>query len=472
MRLKNVLLALSGLLAIVGFLMLLIPLTDLVVGDDLSYSFLVLGVALVVIGYMSFKKAQSLTLVESLLVASLAWLVIPVLSALVLVIEVRIDFIDAFFESMSGFTGTGFTVLNPSTLKKSILMWRALTQWSGELGIVVFAMIVIPYFYETAKTVYGLERPIRIGMNMYETAKRLILVYVTLTLIGFVSYVLAGLTFFDALTHIMTTIATGGMSTYNEGYNAIYVSSPNSVTPFVVFMVLGAFNFVVLYDLVTGNFRKVLKSEELMYFIFMLVILSVATGATYYVIEGRDFLSGFFNQVSGMSTTGFNMGSLKNLRDFTKSLLILGMFLGGMTFSTAGGIKTLRLIMLLKKLNVYTEKMVLPSSVVKKVVIQSQTVSDDEVSISLTLMVLYVMSAFVISSLITLLSNEHSFIDALFETVSALSCVGLSTEVVTPTASPAVKILMIVAMYLGRLEFTPLLVLRSLAAERRYSARH
>ncbi|MEM4032693.1 MAG: TrkH family potassium uptake protein [Zestosphaera sp.] len=468
MRLKNVLFALSGLLAIVGFLMTLIPLTDLIVGDELSYSFLILGVALVIIGYMSFKKAQSLTVIESLLVASLAWLVIPALSALILMIEVKIDFIDAFFESMSGFTGTGFTVLNPSTLKKSILMWRALMQWSGELGIVVFAMIVIPYFYETARAVYGLERPIRIGMNMYETAKRLILVYVTLTLVGFVSYVLSGLTPFDALTHIMTTIATGGMSTYSEGYNAIYAGSPNSITPFIVFMILGAFNFVVLYNLVTGNFREVLKSEELRYFIFILIILSVITGATYYVLEERDFLSGFFNQVSGMSTTGFNIGSLKSLRDFTKSLLILGMFFGGMTFSTAGGIKTLRLIMLLKKLNTYTEKIVLPPSVVKRVVIQGQSVSDDEVSISFMLIVLYAVFAFVISSLITLFDSEYLFIDTLFETVSALSCVGLSVEVITPTAPPAVKILLILAMYVGRLEFTPLLVLRSLAARRKY----
>ncbi|MEM1664419.1 MAG: TrkH family potassium uptake protein [Zestosphaera sp.] len=468
MRLKNVLFALSGLLAIVGFLMTLIPLTDLIVGDELSYSFLILGVALVIIGYMSFKKAQSLTVIESLLVASLAWLIIPALSALILMIEVKIDFIDAFFESMSGFTGTGFTVLNPSTLKKSILMWRALMQWSGELGIVVFAMIVIPYFYETARAVYGLERPIRIGMNMYETAKRLILVYVTLTLVGFVSYVLSGLTPFDALTHIMTTIATGGMSTYSEGYNAIYAGSPNSITPFIVFMILGAFNFVVLYNLVTGNFREVLKSEELRYFIFILIILSVITGATYYVLEERDFLSGFFNQVSGMSTTGFNIGSLKSLRDFTKSLLILGMFFGGMTFSTAGGIKTLRLIMLLKKLNIYTEKIVLPPSVVKRVVIQGQSVGDDEVSISFMLIVLYAVFAFVISSLITLFSSEYLFIDTLFETVSALSCVGLSVEVITPTAPPAVKILLILAMYVGRLEFTPLLVLRSLVARRKY----
>jgi len=169
-----------------------------------------------------------------------------------------------------------------------------------------------------------------------------------------------------------------------------------------------------------------------------------------------------------MSTTGFNIGSLKNLKNFTKSLLILGMFLGGMTFSTAGGIKTLRLVMFLKKLSIYTEKIVLPPSVIKRVVIQGQTVSDEEVSISFMLISLYVMAAFIISSLITLFNAEYSFIDALFETVSALSCVGLSVEVITPTAPLAVKVLIALAMYIGRLEFTPLLVLRSLAAQRKY----
>ncbi len=467
MRLKNVFYTLSGLLAIVGFLMLLIPLTDLLVGDELSYSFLLIGTVLVISGYVSFKKAQSLTVIESFLVASLAWLIIPALSALILMIETKVAFVDAFFESMSGFTGTGFTVLTPSTLKKSILMWRALMQWTGELGIVVFAMIVIPYFYETARAVYGLERPIRIGMNLYETARRLILVYLILTLLGFVSYVVTGLTPFDALTHIMTTIATGGMSTYNEGYDLVYAYYPNTVTPFIVFMILGALNFVVLYNLVTGNFREVLKSEELRYFIFVLIILSVVTGATYHFLEGRDFLSGFFNQVSGMSTTGFNIGSLKSLKNFTKSLLILGMFLGGMTFSTAGGIKTLRLILFLKKLSIYTEKVALPPSVVKRVVIQNQIVSDDELSISFRLIVLYAMSAFIISSLITLFDSEYSFIDALFETVSALSCVGLSVGVINPTAPLAVKILLILAMYVGRLEFTSILVLRSLTTRRK-----
>ncbi|MEO3993377.1 MAG: potassium transporter TrkG [Desulfurococcaceae archaeon TW002] len=467
MSLKNVLYTLSGLLAIVGFLMLIIPLTDLLIGDELSYSFLLLGIALVISGYVSFKKAQSLTVIESFLVASLAWLVIPTLSALVLMIETKTAFVDAFFESMSGFTGTGFTVLTSSTLKKSILIWRALMQWTGELGIVVFAMIVIPYFYETARAVYGLERPIRIGMNLYETAKRLILVYSILTLLGFVSYVVTGLTPFDAITHIMTTIATGGMSTYNEGYDIIYAYSPNSVMPFIVFMILGALNFVVLYNLVTGNFREVFKSEELRCFIFVLIVFSVATGAAYYILENRDFLSGFFNQVSGMSTTGFSIGSLKNLKNFTKSLLILGMFFGGMTFSTAGGIKTLRLLLFLKKLNIYTEKVTLPPSVVKRVVIQNQIVSDDELSISFILIILYAMSAFIISSLITLLNSEYSFIDSLFETVSALSCVGLSVEVITPTAPLAVKILLILAMYVGRLEFTPILVLRTLIARRK-----
>mgnify|MGYP001626188115 FL=1 len=463
MRLKNVLFALSGLLAIVGFLMLLIPLTDLLVGDELSYPYLILGIALVIIGYSSFKKAQSLTVVESLTVASLAWLLIPTLSALVLVIETKVTFIDALFESMSGFTGTGFTVLTPSTLKKSVLLWRALMQWTGELGIVVFAMVVIPYFYETARAVYGLERPVRIGMNLYETAKRLILVYVVLTLLGFVSYTIVGVTPFDALTHVMTTIATGGMSTYDEGYNVIYAYAPNSVIPFTVFMILGALNFVVLYDLVTANFREVLKSEELRYFISALIILSVVTGAAYQVLEKKDFISGFFNQVSGMTTTGFNIGSLKNLKDFTKSLLILGMFLGGMTFSTAGGIKTLRLIMFFKKLGIYTEKIVLPSSVIKRVMIQNQTVRDDEVSVSFVLVILYVMAAFITSSLITLF-NGYSFIDSLFETVSALSCVGLSVGVVTPTSPLAVKVLLIIAMYMGRLEFAPLLALMSLTA--------
>jgi trk system potassium uptake protein TrkH len=207
-------------------------------------------------------------------------------------------------------------------------------------------MIVIPYFYETARAVYGLERPVKIGANMYGTAKKLILVYLLLTLVGFLSFMATGLTTFDAITHVMTAIATGGMSTYDEGYSVIYRASPNSAFPFMTIMIPGAFNFVVLYELVTGNVREVIRSA-------------------FYILEGRGFVEGVFNQVSGMTTTGFNIGSLSDLRDFTKSTLIIGIFLGGMTFSTAGGIKALKLILLIKKLSTYTEKVMLPPSVVK-----------------------------------------------------------------------------------------------------------
>jgi len=155
-------------------------------------------------------------------------------------------------------------------------------------------MIVIPYFYETARAVYGLERPVKIGANMYGTAKKLILVYLLLTLVGFLSFMATGLTTFDAITHVMTAIATGGMSTYDEGYSVIYRASPNSAFPFMTIMIPGAFNFVVLYELVTGNVREVIRSEEFKYFTATLIILSLLSGAAFYILEGRGFVEGVF----------------------------------------------------------------------------------------------------------------------------------------------------------------------------------
>lgn len=131
MRVSNVFFTLFGLLTVVGFLMILVPLTDILTREDVSYVFLACGSILIVSGYVLFRSIQSLTVTEALVSASMAWLIMPAISAVTMQLETKTPISDCFFESMSGFTGTGFTVLVPSTLKKSLLMWRSLMQWTG-----------------------------------------------------------------------------------------------------------------------------------------------------------------------------------------------------------------------------------------------------------------------------------------------------------------------------------------------------
>ncbi len=471
MRFSSIGKAICGLLTVLGGLMLTVPLIDFIYHESISEYFLLTGMILLSIGLtLSRVRTEPLTTLEALVTASIAWVIIPLISAIVLSLQIKIDFIDAFFESVSGFTGTGFTVLTPSRLKHSILFWRSLMQWAGELGFVVFAMVLIPYFYKVARTLYGVERPVKLETTFYRTAIRLISIYLLLTVLGTLAYVLAGMPFFAALNQVMTTVATGGMSTYDNGYNTIYRYAPATYWPFIIFMVLGGMNFLDLHSLFSGRWRRLLASEELKYYIGSLIIISVLVSLSYHYVEGvrnilEAFKIGFFNTISGMTTTGFNIGSLAHLKDVTKALITLGMFIGGMTFSTAGGIKSLRLMLLMKKLKYYVQSMISPASLIRSISVQGKSVSDADIAAALLFIIIH--ATVIIASAMAISAYGYSFTDALFETTSAASCVGLSVNVVSSTAPAGVKLIITAVMLMGRIEYLNVFLLLALIFGRR-----
>lgn len=471
MKLRNIVKAVGSLLTVLGALMLSVPLIDIIYHEPLSKYFLLVGLLMLTIGLTSSRaKAEPLTTLEALIAAAIAWVIIPIISAFALMLEINIPYLDALFESVSGFTGTGFTVLTPSTLKHSILFWRSLMQWSGELGFVVFAMVLVPYFYTVARNLYGIERPVKIETTFYRTAIRLIIIYLVLTILGIFFYIITGMPFFDAVNHVLTTVATGGMSTYDQGYDYIYSFAPNTYLPVVIFMILGGINFLDLHKLFTGRIRELIKSEELKYYIGSLIVVSTLASLSYaYVDKFGDILTsfkvGFFNTISGMTTTGFNIGSLSSLSDTTKVLITLGMFIGAMTFSTAGGIKSFRLMLLMKKLKNYVQMMVSPTSIVREISIQGKKVSDADISASLLFIILH--AAVIVFSAIAISSTGYTFTDALFESTSAAGCVGLSVGVVSSSASPLVKSVIIVDMIMGRIEYLHLLLIMAVLFSKR-----
>ena len=354
MNIRGMIKAYFGILAILGLLMLIVPLVDSIYGEPVSISFLLFGEALLALGLIAREiKAEALTTLEALVVGISAWISIPIISALALSYETRTSYIDALFESISGFTGTGFSVFKLTGLKHSILLWRSIMQWSGELGFVVFAMVFIPYFYNIARRLYGIERPVKIEATFYRTALRLLSVYAILTAIGTLAYYITGMSIFDSLNHVMTTIATGGMSTYDNGYAVIYQKAPLTTIPILILMIIGGMNFYDINNLVTGRIKHLLKSEELKYYLLTLVTISSLTALSYIFIEKLpltySLIAGFFNSISGITTTGFSIGSLGELRDVTKAIFVMGMYVGGMTFSTAGGIKALRLMIIMQR---------------------------------------------------------------------------------------------------------------------------
>ncbi len=458
--------AICGLITVLGGLMLTVPFIDYVYHEPISECFLIAGILLLSVGSLLGRiKAEPLTTLEALVTAAIAWIIIPLISAIVLALQINVSFVDALFESVSGFTGTGFTVLTPSHLKHSIIFWRSVMQWTGELGFVVFAMVLIPYFYKIARTLYGIERPVKLETTFYRTAIRLILIYLLLTVLGTAAYVLTGMPFFEALNHVMTTVATGGMSTYDNGYNMIYAYAPATYWPFIVFMILGGMNFIDLYSIFSGKIKRLLTSEEFHYYIGSLIFISVLVSLSYYYAEGMRnwndaFRVGFFNTISGMTTTGFNIGSLTNLKDVTKALITVGMFIGGMTFSTAGGIKSLRLMLFMKKLKHYVQSMISPSSVVRAISARGKSISDADIAAALLFIVVH--GIVVVSAALAISAYGYSFTDALFESTSAASCVGLSVNVVSSTAPTGVKLIITATMLMGRIEYLNVFLLLAL----------
>ncbi len=473
MNWKGILKIIGSLEGVLGALMLLVPLIDLLTGYSISALFLISGLIFLLIGFLSSKvEAEPLSLLDSLVVVSIAWLLIPLESAIVLMYTINISFIDAFFESVSGFTGTGFTVLTGlDYMRPSIVTWRSIMQWSGELGFVVFAMVIFPYFYHIGRTAYGVERPVKIEATFYRTAKALLKIYIILTLMGLVSYVYTGMNLYEAFNHVLTTIATGGMSTYDAGYQVIYDRSPITYVPVMIFMFIGGMNFYIIAMMFKGEFSILKRSEEFRVYVISMLLLTTMMILSYLFIEKTDLhyalVAGSFNLVSGMTTTGFSIGSIAELSDTSKAILIAGMFIGGMMFSTAGGIKSIRLLILFKKLKDVALKSVISAPIERRMSIDGSWLSESEISQALVIVVLHMIMIF--GGATVMAAYGYNFIDTLFEATSAAGCVGLSVNVVSPMAPLGVKVTIIFLMLFGRLEYVQLMLLIALITGKRYT---
>ncbi|RLG75955.1 MAG: hypothetical protein DRO12_04900 [Thermoprotei archaeon] len=409
---------------------------------------------------LSLRRVQT-GIIEGFVIIAVSWLVLPLISAVSYMVTVGFSFVDAYFESISGFTGTGLTVMeSPQDMPKTVLLWRAITQWIGELGVVVVSGTFLPLLHRVIKGIYEVERGARIAPTIIATTRRLFTIYVVFTFIGTLVLVAGGMNLFDALTHSMTAIATGGFSTRSEsiGY---WSWSRVVVVGTMAISIIGAFNFADNDLLIRGRFRELIHSSELRWFLALLTMLVLATGAAYVVYESEleplnAFYIGVYHAISGMTTTGFQVDDLSHTADQIKALLVLGMVIGGCTFSTAGGLKIKRVAIALKNVAWEAASYFIPPTMMLRRRLGREPVDDAYIRSVYNFIFVYITTLGTISISISVLG--YSFIDSLFETASALSCVGLSVGVTSMKAPLAVKLLLITAMYLGRIEFLPLYI--------------
>jgi trk system potassium uptake protein TrkH len=425
------------------------------------------GAFLCAVAYPS--RREKLSLAESFSLVSLAWLLAGFFGGLPFYFYDGFGgtLLDAFFEAVSGFTTTGATVIaDVESLPRGLLFWRSLTQWLGGMGIIVLFLAVLPRFGFKSTTLYRAELPgpvaERFVPRVVETARWLWLIYVALTALLTLLLALCGLNLFDALAHALTTMPTGGFSTYNASVAALH--NPAAEVVIFIFMFLAGVNFTLYYRLLRRD-RGVLKSEELRFYVVALAVATVLMAVNIAPVSGSDILLSIrqsaFQVVSITTTTGYASADFDAWPHFSRVLLFFLMFLGACGGSTGGGIKQTRLLLLLKHARRELLRLIHPSAVAT-VKLDDRAVSEETLRGVAGFTFLYIL--FFVLTTLALSWMDLDFTTAASAAASALGNIGPGLGLVGPSfthqAVPAAgKALLSLMMIMGRLEIYTVLVL-------------
>lgn len=402
-------------------------------------------------------------------VVAFGWLLCTVLGAFPFILSgVAHGVADAWFESVSGFTTTGASVLsNLEELPRSVLLWRALTQFLGGMGILVLCVAILPLLGSGGMQIYRAEAAgpskDRLTPRIAVTAKLLWGVYLGLTLILVVSLRFAGMDWFDALCHAFTTTATGGFSTRSASISAFNSAAIEWII--TIFMFISGVNFALHWRALRGEWNAYVRDTEWRFFVGILVVASAAVAIGAGAYYANDFSRGvreiLFNIVSITTTTGFTTDDYGAWPALAQYVLLLLMFVGGCAGSTAGGIKVVRVVVLLKQVSRELKLFIQPQAIFN-IKIGRQIVDPEIVSMITAFFVIYVFVCAGVSAILAPFTPDLK--TAISSAVSCLGNVGPGLGAVGPTGTYAflpsgAKVLLSICMLLGRLELYTMLVM-------------
>tara|TARA_B100001123_G_scaffold98455_1_gene113246 strand:- start:283 stop:1692 length:1410 start_codon:yes stop_codon:yes gene_type:complete len=376
---------------------------------------------------------------------------------------------NAFFETVSGYTTTGATILDDiESLDHSILYWRSLTQWIGGMGIIVLAVAILPFLGIGGMQLFVAEAPVfsldKLQPRIKETAKRLWIIYISFTILLFFILWAEGMNLFDAVNHAMTTFATGGFSTKNASIG--YFESPLIQYTIILFMIISATNFTLTYFALKLDFRKVINNEEFRIYFSFILILTLIVFSTLVFIDNsyleETFRDSLFNVASIVTTSGFTTADFTGWTEFITILFFILMFFGACAGSTSGGIKIVRHVILLK--NSYIEiKKQLHQSGVFPLKFNNRRVPAEVVSNILAFTMLYVVVFSLGSIIMTIMGVD--FMTSIGSVAATLGNVGPGIGDVGPSSTynsipVGGKWFLALLMFIGRLElFTFLMII-------------
>ena len=460
-----------GILQIILGIFMLIPVIAQFFYNEIDSSFFGASIVTIIFGTLFFLSNldhnKKLNLQQAFLLTSLSWLSIAIFGSLPFIFSsMEFSFTNAFFESMSGITTTGSTIIaDLESVPKGILLWRAILQWLGGIGIIVMAITLMPIMNVGGMQLFKIsnhDTSEKILPKSKEIALRLIYIYSGLTALCAFSYKVLGMNIFDSLTHSMTTIATGGFSNYNESIGffnnvAIEISA-------MIFIILGSLPFIAYIKFLSGN-KKIFISDIQIRTFLKIIGFSVLILSIYLIFSNSNQVnlrSIFFNIISILTGTGYVNAQYDNWGGFPIFLFLILMFIGGCAGSTTCGIKIFRIQILYSFISNQLKKIIYPKGIFILKYDQN-SVDNKFVASIISFIYMYLVIFFFITMLLSM--SGLDFITAISGAATSISNVGPGLgSIIGPngnfsTLPDISKWILTIGMILGRLELFAILVL-------------
>ena len=462
-----------GILLVVLGIFMLVPYGVQLIYNENSSSFFSSSVITIFIGILTvlanLTKEKQLNLRQAFLFSSLAWISIAFFGGIPFILsDLKLSFSEAFFESMSGITTTGSTViLDLDSSPKSILLWRAIMQWLGGIGIIVMATTVLPLLKVGGMQLFKLDASgtEKILPKTVEISLLIITIYTTLTFGCALVYWIQGMSVFDSIAHSFTTLATGGFSTHNESIG--YFKNPGIEFTATIFIVLGSIPFIAYLKFIKGNRKIFFQDVQIKGFIYLLVI-SILIMFLYLFVNNNEysFLDNLrissFNVLSILSGTGYVTDDFGLWGEFPLIFFLFLMFVGGCAGSTTCGIKIFRLQILFFFLKNQIKKIIYPNSIFI-LNYNNQKIEDGFINSVIVFIFSYLFIFLMIAILLSITGLD--FLSAISGAATSISNVGPGLgEMIGPNGdfsqvSDISKWILSFGMLLGRLEIFAVLVL-------------
>jgi len=426
------------------------------------------------LGYFLIKRTEEMALKHAIALMVLFWPVIAFFSAIPLYTTgAAPSFLDAYFESMSGWTTTGLSTIggDAESFPHSVNIWRGMMQFMGGIGVILISIVVLAQARTGSESISLVASEFaageRIRPSIWATAKILITLFMFFLIVCSIIFFIAGMDLFDALFHAMSGLATGGFSTYGDSLahfnsNAVEIAA-------VIVMIIGATNVAIHFAVLSGNYKELLflKNIEVKSFVIFLIIFSCAGSVWLISLTSMDtpdaINESFFHVVSAMTTTGWTIARSGSIYDSYPAvfllLVVVCALIGGHSVSTAGGIRQIRIALMIKSIWWHIKKTLLPPTVVfprsyhhiiKKTVTDSR-MTDIYVFVSIYLLTLLI-------STIVVMAHGNPLESSFLESSSALTSLGMEFGIASTTAAAGVKVMLIINMWVGRIEIIPLLL--------------